>query len=204
MNKKGITLVEVIISVGLISVVMLFLFHILMDMQFEDTHSSYAKENQIQRAAIIKTVQDDFKDFKLKNATLRTVGNTIEIRFEYLEGTEKQKLLLVQEKSISYDGETWNLESENEELKYDISKVKLNLSLSDTCSLMLNVDTNGDGVCDKNCEKKDASGTITIINQDSNYQVCSDYKYIHIVIPVDTGNEENVIDDIEFFYLTQK
>ena len=60
MNKRGITLVEVVVSIGLISVVMLFLFNLLIDMQFEEDHASFSKKNQVARASIIKLIQNDF------------------------------------------------------------------------------------------------------------------------------------------------
>ena len=78
-NKKGITLVEIIISVGLISVVMLFLFNLLLDMEYEDRHSSYLKENQVNRATIIKTVQEDLMANSLENVT--TTNNQDNIAF---------------------------------------------------------------------------------------------------------------------------
>ena len=43
--KKGFSLVEIIISVGLIAVVMLFLFQILTDLQYEESTSNYATNN---------------------------------------------------------------------------------------------------------------------------------------------------------------
>ena len=83
MNKKGMTLVEVIISVGLISVVMLFLFNLLLDMQYENSHASYLKENQVNRATIIKTVEEDLMNNTLNEVRIeRNESNSI-IRFDF-------------------------------------------------------------------------------------------------------------------------
>ena len=67
MNQKGFTLLEVIVSVGLISIVMLLLFQLLLDMQYESNHASYAKANQVNRATIIETVQNDLMNHTLTN-----------------------------------------------------------------------------------------------------------------------------------------
>ena len=55
--KKGFTIIEIIISVALISVVMLFLFQLLTDVEFEATHPTYARENQVVRASVMRSVQ---------------------------------------------------------------------------------------------------------------------------------------------------
>ena len=47
MKKRGFTIIEIIISVALISVVMLFLFQLLTDVEFEATHPiQNIKKNQ--------------------------------------------------------------------------------------------------------------------------------------------------------------
>ena len=69
LNKKGMTLLEIVISIALISVVMLFLFSLLNDIQYESKHSSYAKDFLVSRATIIKDVEDkneDIEDEELK------------------------------------------------------------------------------------------------------------------------------------------
>ena len=58
LNKKGMTLLEIVISIALISVVMLFLFSLLNDIQYESKHSSYAKDFLVSRATIIKDVEE--------------------------------------------------------------------------------------------------------------------------------------------------
>jgi len=196
MNKKGVTLVEVIISVGLISVVMLFLFNLLIDIQYEDAHTSYAKENQINRASIIKTIQQDFIDYSLQDITM--TGDDSSKTFTFTFSNTSSKNLVVNRSTISYGGEVWNIETKDEAY-FDISKIVLkkfpNYS-SDVCTLRYNIDSNGDGVCDINCEK---DGNIT--NRDEHYQVCSDYEFFRVIIPVSTQDLANDIDDIELFYL---
>ena len=168
MNKRGITLVEVIISVGLISVVMLFLFRLLLDMQFEDAHTSYAKENQVNRAMIIKTVQEDFLNKHLQNIQ----NNSGVITFTFQEQT---KTLKVTNTQIDYNGEeVWNLESKNNDTTFDIAHISVTKKDA-TCTPRLNVDTNGDGTCDVNCDTNH-NGILDSTErsaQSDSYQNCS-------------------------------
>ncbi len=168
MNKKGITLIEIIISVSLISVVMLFLFRLLTDMQYEEDHASFAKENQLIRTEVIKKVQDDFMNLDLKNASLSGDKRTITFTFK----DNSTKTLSLNDRSINYNNEqTWNLEG-NESTKIDLSKISLEKKTQDTGCNSASVGLN-----------------------------CSSYFSIRIVLPVTTGEKENIIDDIEFFYV---
>jgi len=203
MNQKGITLVEVIISVGLISVVMLFLFNVLQDMQFEDAHASYAKDNQLNRAIILKNVQDDFADYKLNNVQIQNIADGREIIFGFAEIASKA--LTVHENSISYDGETWNMEARNEDTKYDFANIRIETSPDNLCTYTLNIDINGDGTCNYNCDTNN-NGKLDedeFSTRNESYRVCNSYRYFKIIVPVVTGDDENIIDDLEFFYLDQ-
>ena len=59
MKKNGMTLVEIILAVALISLVMIFVFNILVDLRQEETFSSYKSSDQINRSIITKRIQDD-------------------------------------------------------------------------------------------------------------------------------------------------
>ncbi len=169
MNKKGITLIEVIISVALISLVMVFLFNLLMDMEYEEDHASYAKENQLNRAMIIKRVQEDFQNFELKKVDLSLDKKTITLTF----GNNQTKNIYVDRKSINYNNnEKWNIEG-NDDTYIDISKISVSSYLPDSrCASLNTLGMN-----------------------------CSAYYSYRIILPVVTGNTENTIDDIEFFYI---
>ena len=200
MNKRGITLVEIIISVGLIAVVMLFLFNLLLDMQYEDSHASYLKENQVNRATIIRRVEEDLMHNELESVNLVTDTSSATITFHY---TDFDRLLYVYNDRITYQDETWVIETnDNDEAYYDFDSIKIDRS-SDTCSYTLNVDADGDGACDYNCDTNN-NGVIddaesSTIN--TTYQSCPTYKYVKIVIPAITGSKSNIIDDIEIFYI---
>lgn len=59
MKKNGMTLVEIILAVALISLVMIFVFNMLVDLRQEETFSSYKSSDQINRSIISKRIQDD-------------------------------------------------------------------------------------------------------------------------------------------------
>ncbi len=87
MNKKGMTLVELIISIALISIVLIFLFSLLSDVKYMNTNRNFALSNQQKRAIILKRVQSDFIDRRLSGLTDRSSSDNIVIDFRFLDGT---------------------------------------------------------------------------------------------------------------------
>ncbi len=128
MKNKGFTLVELIISISLISVVILFLFQLFVDVRHDDNAVDYDRNNQQTRAVIIKTVQDDFLDNGLVG--LNTTGsnnNQLVVNFTYRNNT--QGILTVNTNSISYrkannEMERWILDNENSNEQYNIHCVR--------------------------------------------------------------------------------
>lgn len=57
LNNKGLTIIELIISVALISVVMLFMYKLLSDVSFEKDNDFFASLNQSQRIEIIDAIE---------------------------------------------------------------------------------------------------------------------------------------------------
>lgn len=196
MNKKGFTLMEIIVSVALLSIVMLLLFQLMIDLEYEDSHSSFAKDNQIKRATIIKRVEKDCMDNGLSLVTLNNSGEFATLNFKFANNTDSN--VVVYEDKISYGGETWLLESDG--AKYDFNNIKIITNPNDNnklCSFILNVDSDGDGVCNFNCGTDENS----ITNKNEKYLSCPNYKYTKVIIPVITEEEDNSLDDIEFFYI---
>ena len=46
LDNKGITLVELIVSIALISIVIMFLFRLLVDVRYSDNTTDYNRDNQ--------------------------------------------------------------------------------------------------------------------------------------------------------------
>ena len=73
LNKKGVTLVELVVSISLISMVLVFLLRLLIQLREMDDKSLKMLEYQEKTSLIIKYVQDEIKDyndctFKLSNS----------------------------------------------------------------------------------------------------------------------------------------
>ena len=64
MNKKGITLIEIIISIVLISIVLIFLFSLLITVQDINYESEVNSMYLINKSLFIKTVEEDFDKAK--------------------------------------------------------------------------------------------------------------------------------------------
>lgn len=121
-SKKGITLIELIISIALISIVVLFLFQLFLDVRYGDRRIDYARDNQQERAIILKTIQDDFLDYGLigLNDTSSTSSSLV-LNFTYKESKSGQ--LIVTANSVTYtkaNGETEKWVLENDFLSYRI------------------------------------------------------------------------------------
>ena len=73
-NKRGISLIEVIVSIGLISIVLVLIFRLLADVRNEETLTKYKASNLINQSLVVKAVQDD-----MLNDTLQRVDYCSEL-----------------------------------------------------------------------------------------------------------------------------
>lgn len=86
LNKKGVTLVELVVSISLISMVLVFLLRLLIQLREMDDKSLKMLEYQEKTSLIIKYVQDEIKDyndctFKLSNSlTIECSNEDIKMR----------------------------------------------------------------------------------------------------------------------------
>lgn len=74
LNKKGMTLVEIIISIALISIVLVFLFSLLVDVKDMNDEASINSDYLINKALILKNIEED-----LYKTTTELKINTCEI-----------------------------------------------------------------------------------------------------------------------------
>lgn len=111
LNNKGITIVELIVSISLISVVMLFMYRLLADVTFQKDNDYIATANQEQRIEIINNIQKeigsseeiasiyaDGKKIKFKNGS-NSVIYTIEVK-EVLIGDKPQWQVLLYKRTV--------------------------------------------------------------------------------------------------------
>lgn len=198
LNKKGMTLLEIIISIALISVVMLFLFSLLNDIQYESKHTSYAKDFLVSRATIIKDVQEDILNNNITNV-MQVSSNENKTDVHFFKNDTSIMNLEVESKKITYQNATGEVESfsltqDNDEEVFDFANIKV--TPYEGSKIYKPVDTDGDGICNVNCGDNSTKNDA--------YAIEPDFKYYHVIIPVLTGASDNAIDDLEFFFLVKK
>lgn len=103
MNKKGVTIIELLVSISLISIVILLLIRIMFSLTQIGNDTSYASKDEITRTEIIKTIESDF--LKLKLRSVNVDNNTIEFLYD-----DTSKKLTIDKDKLTYD-ETYNLKS---------------------------------------------------------------------------------------------
>ena len=109
MNKRGFTILELLISIALISVVLLLLLRVMMSLEKVNHDTSYASDGDIARAEIISNIESDFLENHLNGLEIRRENNTV--LFRLLMDEEKE--ILVSSKSITYQDEVYSLKSSN-------------------------------------------------------------------------------------------
>ena len=105
MNKKGATLIELIISLGLVSVVLLFMMRLLVDVNNQNTNDYFAKDNQLNRIEIIRTIENDLSNNTLTNITTTSDSNTTIINFIY-KNSSTSRITLNNDTLTYYIGST--------------------------------------------------------------------------------------------------
>ncbi|MBR1943861.1 MAG: prepilin-type N-terminal cleavage/methylation domain-containing protein [Alphaproteobacteria bacterium] len=110
--SKGTTLIEIMISIALISVVMIFVFNILSDLKDEDRESSKNSTDLLNKASYTRIIQNDFINLDLQKIQGCSDANSIVCYlFTYQTGTTKK--FIVYSNYIVYGDEKWTLTSGN-------------------------------------------------------------------------------------------
>ena len=68
--KRGFTILELLISIVLISVVLLLLLRVMMSLEVINHDTSYASDDEISRTEIIKNIQESFLDNHLNGINI--------------------------------------------------------------------------------------------------------------------------------------
>ena len=113
LNKKGTTLAEVIISIALISVVLVFMIRLLIDLNNMETNTNFASANQITRAEIIRMIGNDLNDLELTQVIDNSTENNLSITFNFSNGTNS--LITAESDTFTYTDasgftRTWSIE----------------------------------------------------------------------------------------------
>lgn len=134
-NNRGMTLLELLVSIVLVSVVLLFLFRILNDLKDEVDNNNYAFSNQVNRTELIYTIQKDLNKYDVNNVTYDIVDGNLVINFVYLKSgrnynaTLKRRVEKVNNKDkyyldyTSYDNKKYSFEMKGAEVSNCINFV---------------------------------------------------------------------------------
>lgn len=171
MNKRGITLIEFIVSIALVAIVMIFLFNLLVDIQYTSKNGTFASDNQLNRASIVRTIMDDFTTLGLVGLTDSSTFDELRLTFQFQDGSNKT--LSVSEKSVLYHDERWSMKARNNRTNYQKRCVIYHFENATCCT-----------------------GSSCQANSCSDYF----YVHIRIPVVIGEA-DENSVDDIELFYV---
>lgn len=99
LNKKGSSLVELVISIALMSVVLVFMMKLLVDLNNTETNNSYAKKNEVIRSEIIRMIGNDLNENILSNVSINTNENELKIDFSFNNKTSE---IIVTNNTLAY------------------------------------------------------------------------------------------------------
>ncbi len=98
-GKKGLSILELVVAVGLISIVILFLYRLLIDLNNELTSNDFAINNQSNRFDIISEIRLDLEGEVISQITLSEDKKIIEI---YFESGKNSNINISSTENISY------------------------------------------------------------------------------------------------------
>jgi len=130
LNKKGMTLVEIIISVALLSVVLGFLFKVLLDVKYESDDSGFAITNQINRAEITKEIQNDL--IESGGASAVSVNSGLN-KVAFTINSEVKLLEIIDDNILKYDNKKWTIKDKN----YEFGEIVM--TTIDNCYFKINI-----------------------------------------------------------------
>ena len=112
MNNKGSTLLELIISIALISVILVFMVRLLVDLNDSETNNKYSKKNQVIRAEILRTIENDLQNKIITNIRDNSTTSNLIITFKF-DGNKESNINVLKDK-LTYKNtagktRTWTL-----------------------------------------------------------------------------------------------
>ncbi len=108
MNKKGVTILEVLVSVVIVSIVVLLLIKVMLSLSNINNDTSYASNDEISRTTIIKNIEKDFLELKLKGIEIEELEDKTLIKFSF---KDIDKTLTINKNSVLYDEVEYKLNS---------------------------------------------------------------------------------------------
>lgn len=194
LNNKGVTIVELLVSMALLSVILMFLYNLLSNVTFEKNSDFIASANQANRIDIIMTIEDDL--LKDNNVIIVSKSNN-DLK---LKGTLKKYRITLVDNNLAYyvselSRDDWQTQNTWEIKNGTLGKIDCgNTNMS---SLESNVNAS-------ECKSGSANSNLTCRDVINSYEsiVITECK-----IPVYTTNvnntqdNNNTLDDIIFSFI---
>lgn len=114
MNKKGVTILELLISISMLSVIILLLIKVMFSLENINNDKTYASSDEISRTEIIKNIESDFLNLKLNGLSILENTNETKITFNFVNDTKE---LIIKTKELVYDNNIYSLKSDNASYK---------------------------------------------------------------------------------------
>ena len=89
LNKKGMTLVELLVAIVFIGIILVFMFNLLSDLKNETGNNYFAYNNQVNKIDAIHTIQKDLNKYMLLGIEDQSNSN-INIKFHYMRGNDEK------------------------------------------------------------------------------------------------------------------
>lgn len=194
LNNKGVTIVELLVSMALLSVILMFLYNLLSNVTFEKNSDFIASANQANRIDIIMTIEDDL--LKDNNVIIVSKSNN-DLK---LKGTLKKYRITLVDNNLAYyvselSRDNWQIQNTWKIKNGTLGKIDCgNTNMS---SLESNVNAS-------ECKSGSANSNLTCRDVINSYEsiVITECK-----IPVYTTNvnntqdNNNTLDDIIFSFI---
>lgn len=183
LNDKGMTLMELLISIVLVGIALTFLFQLLADLKNETSNNNYAYNNQVNRTEAIYTIEQDLFSNTLIGLENKSTEDSLIINFYYKKGNATKTAVL----------ETATNTYTDEVLKEEITKYYLRY-------------TNVDGEkysWEMKGAKIDPCGSFTYyldLASNSYYFKLNIYLYNSVYHEKNNEETNNAVDDIEITY----
>lgn len=99
LNNKGMTLMELLISIALVGIVLTFLLQLLNDLEHEVDNNNYAYNNQVNRSDVIYTIEKDLLKYNLTGIEDVSNNENIAIKFHYIKNNSTTSAILTSVKN---------------------------------------------------------------------------------------------------------
>lgn len=97
-NNKGVTIIELLVSVALVSVVLMFLYNLLSNVTFEKITDFIASTNQANRIDIITTIENDL----ILDNDVELVESQTTSRKVVMKGKNGQYQIIITDDTLKY------------------------------------------------------------------------------------------------------